>query len=297
MKRIVIALIGMAVVSHSIAHAELAYNITFNSIPPGTSYTNASGPPNDFSILDKSGSYSSSATVESSFLGLDDTPLVTLNTGASTRLSYGMAIAGATNHLITLQLQISLGTNFLFSDYGGPKASVVFESDVEPPNYTYISTFFGSSYPAAEINGVSVFANHGLIYLPTNDFSAGSTFNRNTPYTLKMIVNTFLHIFSVYLNGSPIAIDAPFNGGQELKKVTISFGDMGTTGAMGYGAMDDITLDIELVPELKPAFLSSGIENGLITLSLTNPIPPEFNTPDVVFCNLLICNGSFSGCC
>lgn len=224
-------------------YGTLAYNIDFNAYPPGTSYTAASGPPNDFSSF--STSYSSTAHIELSAFGLTNSPLVTTITNPSGRATFGMSIAGATSHVITLQMQLSLGTSLVESAYSGPRASIEFTSDVVSPNQTGCYIYFDTDYVGIETNPIVINSYYGLVYQRTNVFSASGGYRRNTPYSLRFVLNTFTHSFSVYLDGNPLAVDAPIAGGLELKHATISIGDLGTTGANGNGAIDNVRLDIQ----------------------------------------------------
>ena len=279
MKIPVIIASAISIAISTITYGTLVYDIDFNSYVPGTSYTNASGPPNDFSTFSTGGYYSVSvAHIEASFLGLTNNTLVTQNTNVSTAASYGMTIADATSHVITLQMQLSLGTAVGEGAYSGPNASISFSSDLEPPNQTMLGINFGSNGDEVDNVPISINSLHGLIYLPTNDYSGSGIYNRNTPHALKFIVNTYTHVFSVSLDDIFLTTDAPFYGGQELKNVSIAFGDMITTGAMGYGAIDNVTLDVAIAPESitnQFRFVEASFASGTPVLSITNPSPTE----------------------
>jgi len=243
MKSPVIIATALYIAISTTTFGTLAYNIDFNAYPPGTSYTAASGPPNDFSSF--STSQASTAHIELSALGLTNTPLVSTITNASGRASFGMSIAGATNHVITLQMQLSLGTSLVESAYSGPRASIEFTSDVVSPNQAGCYILFDTDYVGIETNPIVINSYYGLVYQPTNVFSASGGYKRNTPYSLRFVLNTLIHSFSVYLDGIPLALNAPIAGGLELKYATISIGDLGTTGANGNGAIDNVRLDIQ----------------------------------------------------
>lgn len=239
MKSPVIIAVALYVAIPAVTYAERIYDIDFNSYTPGTIYTHASGPPNDFSTF--STNQSATAYIELSALGLTNNPLVITNPLASGRATFVMSIAGMTNHLISLQMQFSLG----ITPPNGPKAGIIFYSEVEPPNQTAISVGFNADWSDVDNDPINIVSYHGLVYLRTNDFSATNVYSRNTPHSLQVSVNTTTHKFSVTIDGTSLATNAPFYGGQELKYVSISVGDLGTQGACGQGAIDNITLDVQ----------------------------------------------------
>ena len=138
-----------------------------------------------------------------------------------------------------------MGTSLVESAYSGPRASIEFTSDVVSPNQTGCYIYFDTDYVGIETNPIVINSYYGLVYQRTNVFSASGGYRRNTPYSLRFVLNTFTHSFSVYLDGNPLAVDAPIAGGLELKHATISIGDLGTTGANGNGAIDNVRLDIQ----------------------------------------------------
>ena len=239
MKSPVIIAVALYIAIPAVTFAGRIYDIDFNSYTPGTLYTHASGPPNDFSSF--STSQFASAKTELTALGLTNNPLVITNPLASGRVTFVMSIADMTNHLISLQMQLSLG----ITPPNGPKAGISFYSDVEPPNQTALSVGFGADWSDVDNDPINIVSYHGLVYLQTNDFSATNVYSRNTPHTLQVSVNTTTHKFSVTIDGTSLATNAPFYGGQELKYVSISVGDLGTQGACGHGAIDNITLDVQ----------------------------------------------------
>lgn len=239
MKSPVILAIALYIAIPAITFAALVYDIDFNGYAPGTSYTSALGPPNDFSTFTTS--QSSTAQIELSALGLTNTPLVTTTSNGAGRASFGMSIAGMTNHIITLRMQLSLGTNSPLST----KAGISFYSDVESPNQTVFGVGFDADWSDIDNDPLNIVSYHGLVYLPTNDYSASSVYSRNTPHTLQVSANTLTHTFSVSLDNIPLATNAPFHEGQPLKHISISVGDLGTQGAIGQGAIDNILLDVQ----------------------------------------------------
>ena len=239
MKSPAILAITLCIAIPAITFAALVYDIDFNGYAPGTSYTSASGPPYDFSTFTTS--QSSTAQIELSALGLTNTPLVTTTSNGAGRASFGMSIAGMTNHIITLRMQLSLGTNSPLST----KAGISFYSDVESPNQTVFGVGFDADWSDIDNDPLNIVSYHGLVYLPTNDFSASSVYSRNTLHTLQVTANTLTHTFSVSLDNIPLATNAPFHDGQPLKYISISVGDLGTQGAFGQGAIDNIMLDVQ----------------------------------------------------
>src|SRR5882724_10279060 len=112
------------------SYAQALYNITFSQFPSGTAYTNASGPPSDFSAYAPSGSNPSgvSSYILPAFtINLTNQPLVCNNAGQGVG-NFSMQMGNVSSNLVTLDMQLMLdstvGATITFGQSGPPGSNV-----------------------------------------------------------------------------------------------------------------------------------------------------------------------------
>ena len=92
------------------SHAQTLYNITFSQFTIGTVYTNASGPPNDFSAYTPGGSNPSgvfSVIFPAFTINLTNQPLVCNNAGLGVG-NFSMQMGSVSSNTVTLNMQLQL---------------------------------------------------------------------------------------------------------------------------------------------------------------------------------------------
>ena len=252
----IISISWLTLLIASDAHAAPLYNIDFSGYAAPVVHTNVTGAPSDFSAY-----VGETSTVVTVFQDLTDQPLVSTTTHASGSNRFELDAPGYTNHILTLTLQLILES--LPGPGSGPNAIVGFYS---PNENLYNSTIalpvlFGltDSYVIATSN----------ININTGLFATNSSFTRNSVISLTIVVNTAEHVLSVTINGNPLAVNAAYDPLIVIGGATIRIGDIGTHGAIGNGAIDNITLTVEPIPDSSTRFFninttSNGVSMGLI---------------------------------
>lgn len=239
-------------------HSDTLYDITFDQMPIGMVYSNAAGPPNDFSGYGSFYGYPSRAVVAQESLGLSNVVLVSEITNSLARLEYLMDVQSATQHLLQLTMNISFGN--------GPEARVSFESEISIPSQTVVHILFDRD------NVLQISSRHGPIYLPITDYSTNGAYVRNKPLRLQFEANTYTRKYSISLDDQQLVHDAPFHDLQPMTKLIIATGNCLNYGNEGLLAIDDIRVTADIAPELKPTVTSiSMLEEGLM-LTLMNPV-------------------------
>lgn len=228
--------IFIAAISAATTSAELIYDIDFSQFSAPSSYINAGGQPHDFS-----GYVGQTSVVVSAFQGLTEQPLVSVTTQASASNRLGLDAPGFTNHILTLALDLVLESSP--DPTFGPNALVGFFA---PGDNLYNSTF---ALPIAFglVPGWSISTSNLLV--DTGYFTTNTTFIRDSVLSLVISANTADHILNVTVNGNPIAVNAPYDPAITIVGATIRIGDIITSGSVGEGAIDNITLTATIVPE------------------------------------------------
>ena len=101
------------------------------------------------------------------------------------------------------------------------------------------------------------------VCVDTGFFTANAAFNRDSVISLSISANTAAHLLNVSINGTPLAVDAPYDPLIEIAGATVRIGDIATSGSIGNGAFDNILFTAQAIPEP-----STGILLALSALCL-----------------------------
>ena len=243
--------IGIAILTiTAVTHADTLYSLDFSGYSPPVTYANPTGAPDDFS-----GYVGTNSAVVSEFHGLTDQPLVSTTTNASSSNRYGLEAPGYNNHILTFTLQLVLES--LSDPDLGPNAVIGF--------YSVGQDLYNSSVALPVIFGLtdSYSLATSNVCVDTGYFTANTIFNRDSVISLYISANTAAHLLNVSINGTPLAVDAPYDPLIEIAGATVRIGDIATSGAIGNGAFDNILFTAQAIPEP-----STGILLALSALCL-----------------------------
>lgn len=246
---------------------ETLYDITFSQFPAGSEYTNASGPPWDFSSYGRG--WADYAQVVSNFAGLPDQPLLSMTTGVSSRSVYTMDAQGYTNHVLTLSLDISLEAPPPESN--GPTAEIGFCSETGVgAEETAVQVLLGWSLTnggSPRCTHAEVVSREGPNYLPTILFATNSSFVRGAATRLDIAINTRSHEFWVHLGGASLAGACPFGSSQEIVRAAVAVGFFYPPYGAGAG-IDNIRLNVESA--MRPYLSSAAVLDSALSIGATN---------------------------
>jgi hypothetical protein len=214
------------------SHAQTLYNINFSQFSFGTVYTNASGPPSDFSAYAPGGSNSGGvfSIIFPAFLNLKSQPLVCNNAGQGVG-NFLMQIGNVSSNAVTLNMQLQLdsvvGAAFTFGQSGPPGSNV---------------TSIALKYPETATNIVAVQSVDGPSGSPTVLYSFATSLVRSNLQNISFSMNLPAHTFSLTVNGVSFANDAPIGFSQSINQAGIAIGDTDGLGNGGSGGIDNIVL-------------------------------------------------------
>ena len=237
--------------------AQTLYNITFSQFTVGTTYTNASGPPNDFSAYAPSGSNPSgvSSYIFPAFtINLTNQPLVCNNAGQGFG-TFSMQTGNISSNFVTLDMQLMLDSTV--------GAAVAFGQSGPPgPNVTLIAL----SFPETSKGTMQVQSLDGPTNSPTVLYSLTTSLVRTNLQTISFNLNLPTSTFSLTVNGVPLASNAPIGSHLPINQAVISIGDTAGLGNGGSAGIDNIVLAAVPVPSISGIFLSgTNVLVGLTT--------------------------------
>ena len=244
-------------VGYSESSAQTLYNITFGQFTAGTTYTNAGGPPNDFSAYAPSGSNPSgvSSYIFPAFtINLTNQPLVCNNAGQGFG-NFSMQMGNITSSVVTLDMQLMLdstvGAAVVFGQSGPPGSNV---------------TSINLSFPETSKGTMQVQSVDGPTNSPTVLYAFTTSLVRTNLQTISFSLNLPAFTFSLTVNGISLASNAPIGSHLPINQAAISIGDTAGLGTGGSGGIDNIVLATVPVPSISGVFLSgTNVLVGLTT--------------------------------
>jgi hypothetical protein len=241
------------------SNSQTLYNITFSQFSAGSAYTNASGPPNDFSSYVTSGSNASgvSSYILPVFtINLTNQPLVCNNPGQGVG-NFLMQMGSASSNAVALNMQLQLdstvGAAVAFGQSGSPGSNV---------------TSITLSFPDAATNTVQVQSVDGPTGSPTVLYSFSTGLVRSNLQNIGFSLNLPAHTFSLIVNGVSFASNAPIGFARPITQAGISIGDINNLGiaGAGNGGIDNIVLTAGPAVSISDIFFSgTNVMVGLIT--------------------------------
>jgi hypothetical protein len=237
--------------------AQTLYNITFSQFTAGIAYTNASGPPNDFSSYATSGSNAvgvSSSILPAFTINLTNQPLVCNNAGQGVG-NFLMQMGNVSSNAVTLNMQLMLdsvvGATVAFGQSGPPGSNV---------------TSITLSFPQTATSTVQVQSVDGPSGSPTVLYSFAIGLVRTNLQTIRCSLNLPAHTFSLTVNDVSFASDAPIGFGRPIDQAGISIGDTDNLGTGGTGGIDNIVLTAAPAASISDIFFSgTNVLVGLAT--------------------------------
>ncbi len=237
--------------------AQTLYNITFSQFTPVTAYTNASGPPNDFSAYAASGSNPSgvaSYIFPAFTINLTNQPLVCNNAGQGVG-NFSMQVGNVSSNVVTLDMQLMLdstvGATVAFGQSGPPGSNV---------------TSITLSFPETSPGTMRVQSVDGSSNSPTVLYLFTTSLVRTNLQTISFSLNLPASAFSLTVNGVSLASNAPIGFHQPINQAAISIGDTDGLGNGGSGGIDNIVLTAVPVPNISGIFFSgTNVLVGLTT--------------------------------
>ncbi len=255
-----------------VSNAQVLYNITFDQFPVGSSYTNASGPPNDFSSYTISGATPGgvgSFIFPSFTANLTNQPLVCNNAGQGVG-NFSMQMGNVSSNVVTLNLQLMLDSTV--------GATVAFGQSGPPgPNVTSIILSFSETSNAT----MQVQSVDGPSDSTTVLYSFATNLVRTNLQVISFSLNLSASTFSLTVSGVSLASNAPIGSRQPITQATISIGDTDNLGSGGIGAIDNIVLTAVPVPNISGIFFS-GTDVILGLTTSTNAHYDVQSTTDLV---------------
>ena len=242
----------------SAVHAAPLYNIDFSGYAAPVVHTNVTGAPSDFSAY-----VGETSTVVTAFQDLIDQPLVSTTTHASGSNRFELDAPGYTNHILTLTLQLLLESRP--DPDSGPNAAFGFYS---PSDNLYI----GAALPVVSF-GINEFASLSTsnICVHIGSFVTNTPFDRDTIMSLSISVNTSMHTLNVTVNGTTLAVDVPYDPSIIVDGARFAIGDIATQGAIGNGAVDNITFSAEPIPDPTTRFTNIYATTNGVRMNLMAP--------------------------
>lgn len=239
------------------SNAQTLYNITFSQFSPASIYTNASGPPNDFSSYVTSGSNPvgvSSFIFPAFTINLTNQPLVCNNAGQGVG-NFLMQMGNVSSNVVTLDMQLMLdsvvGATVAFGQFGPPG-----------PNVTAIILRF----PETSTNTLQVQSLDGPSGSPTVLYSFATSLVRTNLQNISFNLNLLKSKFSLTVNGVSLASNAPIGSSQPLNQAAIGIGDTDGIGVGGNGGIDNIVLAAVPIPNISNiSFSGPNVLVGLPT--------------------------------
>lgn len=229
--------------------AQTLYNVSFSQFTAGSAYTNASGPPSDFSSYVTSGSNPggvSSVIREAFTINLTNQPLVCNNAGLGVG-NFLMQMGNVSSNAVTLNMQLILDT---VPDVG---ATVAFGQSGPPgPTVTAITL----SYSETATSTVRVQSVDGPRGSPTVLYSFATSLVRSNLQNISFSLNLPAHTFSLTINGVSFASNAPIGFSQSIDQAGISIGDIDNLGTSGNGGIDNIVLTAGPAASISDIFFS-----------------------------------------
>jgi hypothetical protein len=244
------------------SNAQTLYNINLSQFTPGTPYTNATGPPNDFSSYVISGSNPggvSTYVVQGFSINLLGKSLACNNAGEGVG-NFLMQMGNVSSNAVTLNLLLQLdpviGATVAFGQSGTPGSNV---------------TSIALSFPDAATNTVQVQSVDGPTGSPTVLYSFTTGLVRSNLQNISFNLNLPAHTFSLSVNGVSFASSAPIGFGQSINQAEISIGDTDNIGSGGSGAMNDIVLTAGPAVSISDIFFSGpNVMVGMVTSTNAN---------------------------
>src|SRR6266404_4186195 len=182
------------------SHAQTLYNITFSQFTPGTVYTNASGPPNDFSAYVPGGSNPSgvSTYIFPAFtMNLTNQPLVCNNAGQGVG-NFSMQMGSVSSNAVTLNMQLmldsSVGATVAFGQSGPPGSNVT----------SVTLSFPETSTGTMQVQSVDGSSNSAAVL-----YSFTTSLVRTNLQNISFSLNLPAHTFSLTVNAVSLASNAP----------------------------------------------------------------------------------------
>ena len=237
--------------------AQTLYNITFGQFTVGTTYTNASGPPNDFSSYAPSGSNPSgvSSYIFPAFtINLTNQPLVCNNAGQGVG-KFSMQMGDVSSAVVTLNMQLMLDSMV--------GAAVAFgQSGPSGSNVTSIIL----SFPETSRGTMQVQSLDGSTNSPTVLYTLTTSLVRTNLQNVSFTLNLPASAFSLTVNGVSLASNARIGLRQPINQAVISIGDTDGLGNGGSGGIDNIVLASVPVPSVSGiSFSGPNVLVGLTT--------------------------------
>jgi hypothetical protein len=255
-----------------ISPAQTLYNITFSQFTIGTVYTNASGPPNDFSSYAPSGANPSgvSSYIFPAFtINLTNQPLVCNNAGRGVG-NFSMQMGNVSSNAVTLNMQLQLdsaiGSAVTFGQ-SGPLSS----------NMTSVTL----SFPETSTGTMQVQSMDGPTNSPTVLYSFATSLVRTNLQNISFILNLPAHTFGLIVNGVSLASNAPIGFNQPINVARISIGDTESLGNGGNAGIDNIVLTAGPAASISGIFFS-GPNVMLALTTSTNARYDVQTTTDLV---------------
>jgi len=238
------------------ANAQTSYNITFSQFPLVSVYTNASGPPNDFSSYAASGSNAAgvSTYIFPAFtINLTNQPLVCNNAGQGVG-NFSMQMGNVSSSVVTLNMQLMLDSTV--------GAAVAFgQSGLAGSNVTSIIL----SFPETSTGTMQVQSVDGPRASPIILYSFATNLVRTNLQNISFSLNLPSFTFSLSVNSVSLASNAPIGSHQPLDQAEISIGATGGLGTGGSGGIDNIVLAAVPVPNVSGIFFSGT--NVMVSLT------------------------------
>jgi hypothetical protein len=239
------------------SHAQTLYKITFSQFTSGTVYTNAGGPPNDFSTYAPGGSNPSgvfSVIFPAFTINLTNQPLVCNNAGQGVG-NFLMQMGGVSSNAVTLNMQLQLDSKV--------GATVAFgQSGLAGSNVTSVILNFSET----TTNTVVVQSVDGLTNSLTVLYSFATSLVRSNLQNIRFSLNLPAHTFRLSINGVSLANNAPIGFSQPINQAKISLGDTDSLGDGGTAGIDNIVLTAEPAASISGIFFNgTDVMLGLTT--------------------------------
>jgi hypothetical protein len=254
------------------SQAQTLYNINFSQFTVGTVYTNASGPPNDFSAYAPGGSNPSgvfSVIFPAFTINLTNQPLVCNNAGQGVG-NFLMQMGSVSSNAVTLNMQLQLdsnvGTAIVFGQSGPPGAN---------------ATSIVLSFPETSTGTMQVRSLDGPTNSPAVLYSFATSLVRSDLQNITFRLNLPAHTFRLTVNGVSLASDAPVGFAQPINQAGITIGDTDSLGNGGTAGIDNIVLTAEPATSISGIFFN-GTDVMLGLTTFTNAHYDVQTTTDLV---------------
>jgi len=254
---VAVSFIGLFVSRES--NSQTLYNITFSQFTAGSVYTNASGPPGDFSSYVTNG-FNASGVSSYIFPGfginMTNQPLVCNNAGLGVG-NFLMEMGNVSSNAVSLNMQLVLdsvvGATVSFGQSGPPGSSI---------------TAIMLKFPETSTNTMQVQSLDGPIGSPTVLYSFATNLVRGNLnlQSISVSLNLPTHTFGLTVNGISLANNAPIGFSQPIDQAAIGIGDTEAQGNGGTGGIDNILLTAAPAVSISDIFFSgANVMVGMIT--------------------------------